>query len=127
MLIILVDCLHPYLVKVFEYTNIFHFVFVYFSLIHLIVTVLFQGFVMRDVEKLAGCIRIAVIYFGSGIAGNLASAIFLPYQVEVRFLFISPILLSLKNFDNIPFILAICINLCNNKNSCGNEWKRKYF
>lgn len=48
---------------------------------------------MRDVEKLAGCIRIAVIYFGSGIAGNLASAIFLPYQVEVGFIFISPFFL----------------------------------
>lgn len=38
---------------------------------------------MRDVEKLAGPIRVAIIYIGGGIAGNLASAIFLPYQVEV--------------------------------------------
>jgi membrane associated rhomboid family serine protease len=40
-------------------------------------------FVLRDVEKFAGCIRVSIIYIGSGIIGNLASAIFLPYQAEV--------------------------------------------
>ena len=49
----------------------------------MVVTVLFQFFVMRDVEKLAGWHRTAIIYIGSGIAGSLASAIFLPYYVEV--------------------------------------------
>lgn len=34
-------------------------------------------------EKLAGALRIAIIYMGAGIGGNLASAIFLPYHVEV--------------------------------------------
>ena len=38
---------------------------------------------MRDLEKLAGWFRIAIIYIGSGIAGSLSSAIFLPYHVEV--------------------------------------------
>lgn len=41
---------------------------------------------MRDIEKLTGCIRLAIIYLGSGVAGNLASSIFLPYHVEVIFL-----------------------------------------
>lgn len=39
---------------------------------------------MRDLEKLTGSIRIAVIYFIGALAGNLASAIFVPYRAEVR-------------------------------------------
>ena len=39
--------------------------------------------VMRDIEKLTGWFRIAIIYFLSGIGGNLASAIFIPYRGEV--------------------------------------------
>lgn len=42
--------------------------------------------VLRDLEKLAGWHRIAIIYLLSGITGNLASAIFLPYRAEVRWL-----------------------------------------
>lgn len=40
--------------------------------------------VLRDLEKLAGWHRIAIIYLLSGVTGNLASAIFLPYRAEVR-------------------------------------------
>lgn len=40
--------------------------------------------VLRDLEKLAGWHRIAIIYILSGVTGNLASAIFLPYRAEVR-------------------------------------------
>ncbi|KAK6170344.1 hypothetical protein SNE40_018757 [Patella caerulea] len=56
--------------------------FLHGGLFHLIITIIFQWFIMRDVEKLSGAIRIAFVYLGSGIAGNLASSIFLPYQVE---------------------------------------------
>jgi membrane associated rhomboid family serine protease len=38
---------------------------------------------MRDLEKLTGPLRIAIIYMGSGVSGNLASAIFVPYRAEV--------------------------------------------
>ena len=38
---------------------------------------------MRDLEKMAGAVRIAIIYLGSGMIGNLASAIFVPYRAEV--------------------------------------------
>ncbi len=34
-------------------------------------------------EKLAGCLRVAIVYVASGIIGNLGSSIFLPYQAEV--------------------------------------------
>jgi len=52
-------------------------------LLQLIITVAFQYFIMRDLEKLAGWLRIGIIYIASGIAGSLSSAIFLPYHVEV--------------------------------------------
>ena len=47
-------------------------------------------FILRDVEKLAGFVRVSIVYIASGIIGNLASAIFLPYQAEVN-------LMQLKN------------------------------
>lgn len=42
--------------------------------------------ILRDLEKLAGWHRISIIYLLSGITGNLASAIFLPYRAEVGLL-----------------------------------------
>lgn len=54
------------------------------SILHCLVSVCFQMTVLRDLEKLAGWHRIAIIYLLSGITGNLASAIFLPYRAEVR-------------------------------------------
>jgi len=56
----------------------------YCSVFHIILTVVFQALIMRDMEKLAGAARVAIIYLGAGLGGNLASAIFLPYHVEVR-------------------------------------------
>lgn len=53
-------------------------------ILHCLVSVCFQMTVLRDLEKLAGWHRIAIIYLLSGITGNLASAIFLPYRAEVR-------------------------------------------
>lgn len=46
-------------------------------------SVCFQMTILRDLEKLAGWHRISLIYLLSGITGNLASAIFLPYRAEV--------------------------------------------
>ncbi|VDN07201.1 unnamed protein product [Thelazia callipaeda] len=40
-------------------------------------------FYMRDLEKLLGWARIALLYMMSGIGGYLASAIFVPYRPEV--------------------------------------------
>lgn len=47
------------------------------------ITITIQWFWMRDLEKLTGPIRIMIIYLGSGIGGNLASAIFVPYRADV--------------------------------------------
>ena len=55
----------------------------FFRLIHLLITVCLQYWLMRDLENLAGAGRIAISYLGSGMVGNLASAIFVPYRAEV--------------------------------------------
>lgn len=62
--------------------------FLIHSIAHCVLTVILQMFLMRDLEKLAGPVRIAVIYIGSGIVGNLASAIFLRERAEVSLLLI---------------------------------------
>jgi len=54
-----------------------------FRLFPLLITIGFQLFIMRDVEKFIGWIRVGVIYIISGIAGSLSSGIFLPYHPEV--------------------------------------------
>jgi len=54
-----------------------------FRLIPLLITIGFQMFIMRDIEKMMGWMRIGLIYMISGIAGSLCSAIFLPYHPEV--------------------------------------------
>lgn len=53
-------------------------------ILHCLVSVCFQMTILRDLEKLAGWLRISIIYILSGITGNLASAIFLPYRAEVQ-------------------------------------------
>lgn len=55
-------------------------------LLHCLVSVVFQMTILRDLEKLAGWVRISIIYILSGITGNLASALFLPYRAEVSLL-----------------------------------------
>lgn len=54
------------------------------GIIHLAITVAFQHLLMSDLERLIGPLRMAILYIGSGIAGNLTSAIFVPYKAEVR-------------------------------------------
>ncbi|KAM9482229.1 inactive rhomboid protein 2-like isoform 1-T4 [Clarias gariepinus] len=57
--------------------------FLHAGLLHCLVSVVFQMTILRDLEKLAGWVRISIIYIFSGITGNLASALFLPYKAEV--------------------------------------------
>lgn len=56
--------------------------FLHAGLLHLGLTLMVQLMLMRDMEKLCGPLRMAVIYLGSGMAGNLASAIFIPFRAE---------------------------------------------
>ncbi|XP_019358586.1 PREDICTED: inactive rhomboid protein 2 [Gavialis gangeticus] len=57
--------------------------FLHAGIVHCLVSVIFQMTVLRDLEKLAGWHRISIIFILSGITGNLASALFLPYRAEV--------------------------------------------
>nr|XP_029481696.1 inactive rhomboid protein 2-like [Oncorhynchus nerka] len=57
--------------------------FLHAGLVHCLVSIVFQMTILRDLEKLAGWVRISIIYVLSGITGNLASALFLPYRAEV--------------------------------------------
>lgn len=57
--------------------------FLHAGILQLIITVAVQYFLMRDLEKLTGSVRIGIIYIGSGMAGNLGSAIFVPYRADV--------------------------------------------
>jgi membrane associated rhomboid family serine protease len=63
--------------------RLFTSIFIHAGIIQLLLTIFFQIFILRDVEKLAGCLRVAIIYTASGVIGNLGSSIFLPYQAEV--------------------------------------------
>ncbi|XP_045477432.1 inactive rhomboid protein 1 isoform X2 [Harmonia axyridis] len=58
-------------------------IFLHAGVLQLALTVVIQYFLMRDLEKLTGSLRICLIYMGSGVAGNLASAIFVPYRADV--------------------------------------------
>ncbi|XP_054166513.1 inactive rhomboid protein 1-like [Oppia nitens] len=58
-------------------------IFLHAGILHLAITVLFQYFIMRKIEKNIGWLRLSIIYFGSGIGGYLASAVFLPWKGEV--------------------------------------------
>ena len=52
------------------------------GLIHCAIVVSIQLYLMTDLERMCGPTRLALIYFGSGIIGNLASAVFVPYRAE---------------------------------------------
>ncbi|KAK2576218.1 hypothetical protein KPH14_005587 [Odynerus spinipes] len=86
-----VECLHdvcgmiPFLHPEWpdQFYRLFTTTFLHAGIIHLAITLLIQYFLMRDLEKLTGSLRIALIYFVGALAGNLASAIFVPYRAEV--------------------------------------------
>ncbi|XP_078034228.1 rhomboid-5 [Augochlora pura] len=86
-----VECLHdvcgmiPFLHPEWpdQFYRLFTTIFLHAGILHLFITLLVQYFLMRDLEKLTGSLRIALIYFIGALAGNLASAIFVPYRAEV--------------------------------------------
>lgn len=63
--------------------RLFTSLFLHAGLIHIVVSFVFQYYVMRDFEKLFGSFRLLLLYMLSGMGGNLASAIFVPYRAEV--------------------------------------------
>ncbi|XP_003384540.1 PREDICTED: inactive rhomboid protein 2-like [Amphimedon queenslandica] len=57
--------------------------FLHAGIIHLVFTLTFHFFVLRHVEKYLGWLRTSLIYLGSGLGGNIVSAVFVPYNPEV--------------------------------------------
>lgn len=74
------------------------------GILHLAITIAFQHIYLADLERLIGPIRTAIVYIGSGVAGNLTSAIFVPYKPEVSFLLYIEVFLTKNNRDNYNFI-----------------------
>ncbi|XP_015910629.1 inactive rhomboid protein 1 isoform X2 [Parasteatoda tepidariorum] len=66
-----------------QFYRIWTSLFLHAGILHLLITVIIQYFIMTDLEKLIGALRISIIYIMSGVGGNLASAIFVPYRAEV--------------------------------------------
>lgn len=58
-------------------------IFLHAGVIHLVFSLLFYYYFMMNIERMVGPLRTGAIYFSSGIAGNLASAAFVPYRAEV--------------------------------------------
>lgn len=56
--------------------------FLHAGVIHLACSLTFYLVFMRDIERAVGPLRLGIIYMASGIAGNLASATFVPYRAE---------------------------------------------
>ena len=65
-----------------QFYRLYTSLFLHAGILHLLITLLVQLYLMRDMEKLCGPVRMAGIYLGSGMAGNIASAIFIPFRAE---------------------------------------------
>ncbi|KAJ1357802.1 Rhomboid [Parelaphostrongylus tenuis] len=66
-----------------QFYRMFLSLFLHAGIIHCAFTVFVQMWLMLDLEMLIGWKRMAILYIGSGIGGNFASAIFVPYSPEV--------------------------------------------
>ncbi|KJH45230.1 peptidase, S54 family [Dictyocaulus viviparus] len=66
-----------------QFYRMFLSLFLHAGVIHCAFTVFVQMWLMLDLEMLIGWKRMAILYIGSGIGGNFASAIFVPYSPEV--------------------------------------------
>uniref|UniRef100_A0A1B0DB34 Rhomboid-like protein n=1 Tax=Phlebotomus papatasi TaxID=29031 RepID=A0A1B0DB34_PHLPP len=85
-----VNCLNdvcgmfPFIVPNFpdQFYRLFTSLCLHAGAVSLFFTLFFQYFVLGDVERLLGPIRTGILYICSGIAGNLTSAILLPYRPE---------------------------------------------
>lgn len=56
--------------------------FLHAGVVHTLLSILFQLTILRDLERLCGTTRTAMIFFSAGVMGNLASAMFTPYRQE---------------------------------------------
>ncbi|XP_062716954.1 inactive rhomboid protein 1 isoform X2 [Aedes albopictus] len=66
-----------------QFYRLFTSLYLHAGILHILLTLAFQYILLADLERLLGSLRTAILYIGSGIAGNLTSAIFVPYRPEV--------------------------------------------
>uniref|UniRef100_A0A1A9ZWB7 Peptidase S54 rhomboid domain-containing protein n=1 Tax=Glossina pallidipes TaxID=7398 RepID=A0A1A9ZWB7_GLOPL len=66
-----------------QFYRLFTSLCIHAGILHLVITVVFQHFFLADLERLMGPLRTAILYIGSGLAGNLTSSILVPYKAEV--------------------------------------------
>ncbi|XP_037899060.1 inactive rhomboid protein 1 [Glossina fuscipes] len=66
-----------------QFYRLFTSLCIHAGILHLVITVVFQHFFLADLERLMGPLRTAILYIGSGLAGNLTSSILVPYKPEV--------------------------------------------
>ncbi|XP_057310794.1 inactive rhomboid protein 1-like [Hydractinia symbiolongicarpus] len=53
------------------------------GILHVVLILIFNFTILRDIEKMAGWLRTGLIFILSGICGNLWSSILIPYEPEV--------------------------------------------
>ncbi|XP_055597865.1 inactive rhomboid protein 1-like isoform X1 [Uranotaenia lowii] len=66
-----------------QFYRLFTSLYLHAGIMHIVLTLAFQHILLADLERLLGSLRTAILYIGSGIAGNLTSALFAPYRPEV--------------------------------------------
>ncbi|KAH9285784.1 Inactive rhomboid protein 1 [Echinococcus granulosus] len=66
-----------------QLSRLFVSLFLHAGILHLALSLFIQLTVMRHLEKLLGCVRIATVFILSGCFSGLASGIMLPYHVHM--------------------------------------------
>ncbi|XP_067614189.1 inactive rhomboid protein 1 isoform X2 [Eurosta solidaginis] len=66
-----------------QFYRIFTSLCLHAGVLHLAITITLQHVFLADLERLIGPIRTAILYIGCGLAGNLTSAVLVPYKPEV--------------------------------------------
>ena len=81
-----------------------HIKYFCYRILSILLTLVLQFIIMRDLEKMIGWWRMTLIYMGAGSAGSVGSVIFLPYYVEVKIL-LSIFKFHLVNLSNVTIVI----------------------
>lgn len=65
-----------------QWYRLFLSLFIHYGILDLVISIVVQMTLVRDIEILCGWKRTAMIFLGSGIIGNIASVIFSPYTPD---------------------------------------------
>uniref|UniRef100_A0A0N5ANY5 Rhomboid domain-containing protein n=1 Tax=Syphacia muris TaxID=451379 RepID=A0A0N5ANY5_9BILA len=99
-----------------QFYRLFLSLFLHAGILHCVLTVLIHWYYMRDLEKLIGCGRLALLYMGSGIGGNLAKWCYQHFYLTMftMIVFVAGVLPWIDNWAHIfGFIFGLLISLGN--------------